>query len=118
VSRGVAAASASYLHAREPSWPLALGVFLIFYGVGVVGHLIEPLRPLMLAITPWFLPLMGVLSLAFLFLMGHRTLWLWLVGTVGLTWLIEVLGVHTGLVFGSNTCTGAGSGHRSSAYRP
>jgi putative membrane protein len=73
---------------------------MVFYGVGVAGHLIAGLRPLMLAMTPYFLPLMGVLSLAFLFRMGHRTLWVWMLGTVVVTWLIEVVGVHTGLVFG------------------
>ena len=87
-------------HPSEPSGPLALGVFLVFYGVGVVGHLIDGLRPLMLAMTPYFLPVMGLLSLAFLFRMGHRVLWFWMAGTVVLTWLIEVVGVHTGLVFG------------------
>jgi putative membrane protein len=85
---------------REPTGPVALGIFLIFYGVGILGHLIEALRPTMVAMTPFFLPLMGLLSLSFLFFMGHHTLWRWLGGTVAVTWLIEVLGVHTGLVFG------------------
>jgi bisanhydrobacterioruberin hydratase len=75
-------------------------LFLIFYGVGIVGHLPATTRPLMLAMTPFFLPLMGVLSLSVLLLSGHRRLWLWATGTVVATWAIEVVGVHTGLVFG------------------
>ncbi len=80
-------------------------VFALFYGVGVAGHLNDGTRPLMQAITPWFLPVMGVLALS-----GHiratregrvgPRFWGWVVGVLVATWLIEVVGVATGIVFG------------------
>ncbi len=89
----------------RPGWGLAL--FGIFYGVGVAGHLVDPVRPLMLRITPFFLPLMGVLALATLLLLTRRgslpgmsRFWLWGGATLLATWALEVLGVHTGIVFG------------------
>ncbi|CAN5769050.1 hypothetical protein BH23GEM11_BH23GEM11_05700 [soil metagenome] len=81
-----------------------LGIFAIFYGVGVAGHLAEATRPLMLAITPWFLLLMGLLALATLLRAGGRAggarFWTWAGATFVATWALEVLGVHTGIVFG------------------
>jgi bisanhydrobacterioruberin hydratase len=81
-------------------------LFALLYGVGAVGHLFEATRPLMLALTPWFLPAMGVLALA-----GHMgrdaggeragaRFWGWAVAVFVVTWLVEVVGVATGIVFG------------------
>jgi bisanhydrobacterioruberin hydratase len=81
-------------------------LFAVFYGVGAVGHLVDATRPLMLAITPFFLPVMGVLALS-----GHLAatsegrvgprFWGWVAAVFVATWAIEVLGVATGIVFGS-----------------
>jgi bisanhydrobacterioruberin hydratase len=81
-----------------------IGVFALFYGVGVVGHLLDGVRPTMLLITPFFLPAMGLLALATLLVTagtpGRSRFWGWAGGTFLVTWALEVLGVHTGIVFG------------------
>lgn len=73
----------------------------ILYGVGVLGHLWATTRPFMLAITPAFLPLTGLLALSVAFRNGHRRLWIWGALTFAVTYGLEILGVRTGLVFGS-----------------
>jgi hypothetical protein len=81
-----------------------IGVFALFYGVGVVGHLLDGVRPTMLLMTPFFLPTMGLLALATLLVTagtpGRSRFWGWAGGTFLVTWALEVLGVHTGIVFG------------------
>jgi len=80
---------------------LPVVLFAILYAVGVVGHLWAVTLPLMLAITPLFLPLTGALALSNAFPRGERRLMGWIVLTFLVTYGLEVLGVHTGLVFGS-----------------
>jgi bisanhydrobacterioruberin hydratase len=81
--------------------PIAFGLFLVFYAVGVAGHLVEATRPLMLGITPFFLPAMGALALSRYPAAGAgRPFWGWAAATLFATWLVEVVGVHTGIVFG------------------
>jgi putative membrane protein len=95
------------LRILEESPALGMGLFGIFYGVGVVGHLLDATRPLMLRITPFFLPLMGLLALSTLVAVSLRgetrgagRFWAWAGATLVATWALEVLGVHTGIVFG------------------
>jgi bisanhydrobacterioruberin hydratase len=79
-----------------------LGLILaILYGVGVLGHLWGGTLPLMKAITPIFLPLTGVVALSGVLRGGHRGFWVWALLTFAVTYGLEVLGVWTGLVFGS-----------------
>ncbi len=93
--------------------PLAFGVFLVFYAVGIAGHLAEATRPLMLAMTPFFLPAMGALALSgYLRARSDENdgsgrapragprFWLWVAAVLLATWAVEVVGVHTGIVFG------------------
>jgi bisanhydrobacterioruberin hydratase len=81
-------------------------LFAVFYGVGAVGHLVDATRPLMLAMTPFFLPAMGMVALS-----GHLAatragrvgarFWGWAAAVFVGTWAIEVIGVATGIVFGT-----------------
>jgi len=73
----------------------------IFYGVGVVGHLITPLRPLMLAMTPYVLFITGGVVLVPVIREGNRRVLAWLLGAGLVTYFIEVAGVATGKIFGS-----------------
>ncbi|SIQ60220.1 putative membrane protein [Alkalispirochaeta americana] len=84
----------------DSRWRRVGAVFFILYSVGALGHLFGPTREIMLAMTPWFLLTLGVVSLLPLVAGGRRYVWFWAVGTFLLTYLLEVLGVHTGLVFG------------------
>lgn len=94
----------SLLRVLETRPAFGIGLFAVFYGVGVVGHLLDGVRPTMLLITPCFLPAMGLLALATLLATpgesGRSRFWAWAGATFAATWALEVLGVHTGIVFG------------------
>lgn len=77
----------------------------IIYAVGLAGHLILPLRPLMLLITPYVLLITGgIVLLPVLRDRNWRTLsWLLAAGLV--TFFIEVAGVATGKIFGNYAYT-------------
>jgi putative membrane protein len=77
----------------------------IIYVVGLAGHFIIPLRPLMLAITPYVLLITGgVVLLPVIRDKNWRTLaWLLLAGLT--TFFIEVAGVATGKIFGNYAYT-------------
>jgi putative membrane protein len=71
-----------------------------FFLVGILGHLVEPTRDLMLFLTPFFLLGMGVLVLYhFIRKRDHKVL-IWAFITYVITFLIEALGVWTGHIFG------------------
>jgi len=77
----------------------------IIYAVGLAGHLIPPLRPLMVAITPYVLLITGgIILLPVISSRNWRTLvWLLLAGLA--TFFIEVAGVATGKIFGNYAYT-------------
>lgn len=76
---------------------------LFFYTVGLIGHLFETTRPLMLAITPYFLLLFGLIPLAPVIGERRRGVVLWAVSTLLITFFLEALGTHSGLIFGPYT---------------
>lgn len=73
----------------------------ILFFVGLVGHLWLPTRQLMLTITPFTLLLLNVLALypSGFFHRSQNRWWLILVALFTLT--AEIIGVNTGLLFGS-----------------
>jgi putative membrane protein len=73
----------------------------IFYAMGCIFHLIDRTYPLMLTLTPY--TILGTAVIGFLpdILTCNRRLVMWAVGTFVCTLLLEILGVATGLVFGS-----------------
>jgi putative membrane protein len=77
----------------------------IIYAVGLAGHLISPLRPLMLAITPYVLVITGGIVLVPVITdRNWRTLsWLLVAGLI--TFFIEVAGVAMGNIFGAYSYT-------------
>lgn len=76
----------------------AIGAVLLLHGVGLLA-LMSPLAPWVLPLTPMNLVLTAVAMLAFSGL-DRRTIAVGLLlGTLG--YFVEVLGVHTGRVFGS-----------------
>lgn len=87
---------------------LTLSIISIFYLVGVVGHSLKSTLPYMILLTPWVLASFGILTVCISFLIekeesdvGKSILWLGIVYL--LTYFIEVIGVSTGMVFGSYT---------------
>ena len=70
----------------------------IFYAVGVAGHLFGTTLDLMLKMTPYTI----LFSSLYVFLLTDRSkkFYIWFIITFLFTYLMEVLGVKTGLVFG------------------
>jgi putative membrane protein len=78
----------------------ALNILYVIYGVGVIGHSIQPLRELMLTLTPFTLLITGGLVIYFL-IKDNNEIGKWLVVTYLITFSLEVIGVKTGYVFGN-----------------
>jgi putative membrane protein len=77
----------------------------IIYAVGLVGHLIPPLRPLMLAITPYVLLITGGIVLVPVITDRNWRTFAWLLAAGVITFFIEVAGVTTGKLFGTYSYT-------------
>ncbi|GJQ61880.1 MAG: hypothetical protein SCALA702_09330 [Melioribacteraceae bacterium] len=79
----------------------SLPFLIIMYTVGVVGHSIQLTLPLMKTLTPFTLVLTG--GVVFYLLLGDagKKFFLWYIITYLFTLLVEIIGVKTGLVFGS-----------------
>ncbi|MFN3873692.1 MAG: carotenoid biosynthesis protein [Ignavibacterium sp.] len=75
-------------------------IYLI-YIVGIIGHLTSPLLTYMKLLTPFTLLLTGGVVLFFSVNKASKNFILWVAVTYITTLLLEVIGVKTGLVFGS-----------------
>lgn len=74
-------------------------LYIIFF-VGIVGHLFGPLRNLMLLLTPATLLLTGLIVLFYSYKSSTNNFLLWAAFTYIITFLLEVIGVKTGMIFG------------------
>lgn len=74
-------------------------LYIIFF-VGIVGHLYDPLRNLMLLLTPATLLLTGLIVLFYSYKSSTNIFLLWTAFTYIITFLLEVIGVKTGMIFG------------------
>lgn len=86
-----------------PLWRLLNypAILAAFFAVGLAGHLVPATRPLMIALTPWFLPLAGLSALWQAWPDQHRLrLLVWVLLASLVTFALEVAGVATGLIFG------------------
>lgn len=73
----------------------------LVYTVGALGHLERSFIPSLMAFTPWFLLLSGLVVVGVSTRRDElKTVALWLVPWFGITFGIEVWGVATGQVFG------------------
>jgi bisanhydrobacterioruberin hydratase len=72
----------------------------LYYSVGVVGHLVPPLLPVMAAVTPAVLAIMGLLVAAVAVAEGGWPVALWALGTYAVSFALEAVGVATGAIFG------------------
>jgi putative membrane protein len=76
-------------------------LLIVFFSVGLAGHLFELTRPLMLLLTPFILLAGAILQLVLVRKEDYTKLLIaWLVATYLITFTLEVLGVKYGLVFG------------------
>lgn len=82
--------------------PYEKKVFLllaIFYLVGLISHMVPATLPLMLLFTPY--TLLATAVVGFVSDKRNKNLIIWALGTFLCTLTLEILGVQTGLVFGS-----------------
>lgn len=80
---------------------------IIMYLVGIVGHLVLSTRELMITLTPFTLLLTGGIVAFNSFFRSGMAFIYWGVITYLITFLLEVIGVKTGLVFGGYEYGGA-----------
>ncbi|WP_129718131.1 carotenoid biosynthesis protein [Pedobacter sp. SYP-B3415] len=79
---------------------IAVAVIIIFHLVGLIGFIYEPLRPYFLQLVPFHLLLMfGVIL--FSYQGSFKRLMLFVSGVLVSGFLVEVLGVYTGKIFGN-----------------
>lgn len=71
------------------------------FSVGVIGHIIPSLKPLMSLLTPFTLLLTGSVTLYFSFRESNTKVFIWGIIVYAITFSLEVIGVKTGYVFGS-----------------
>lgn len=76
-------------------------VLVILYTVGVIGHSIRLTYPYMIMLTPYTLVITGLMVLIYLFFRStDKKLILWCLGVYITTFLLEVVGAASGLIFG------------------
>jgi putative membrane protein len=74
-------------------------LYIIFF-VGIIGHLYDPLHNLMITLTPATLFFTGTIVLFYSYRTSENNFLLWAVITYVITFILEVVGVKTGLIFG------------------
>ncbi|MDY6893744.1 MAG: carotenoid biosynthesis protein [Chloroflexota bacterium] len=85
---------------KLPDEPALIRGLVTIYIVGIVGHLVPIGLSVMLWLTPFVLLISGIMVLIPLRKTQPLTFWLWCGGVVAITFLVEVIGVTTGAVFG------------------
>lgn len=76
-------------------------LFLLLYGVGTAGHLIDFFKNIMLTLTPYVLFGTSAILIYLLLKDFAKANFIWLTVIYSVTLLIEIAGVKTGYIFGS-----------------
>lgn len=76
-----------------------LFVYIIFL-VGIIGHAVEQTFATWVLITPYTLFIMGTYVLYHTVKKNRSRILFWIAGTYIVTFTLEAVGVHTGLIFG------------------
>lgn len=86
---------------RKKNIILYVTLFLIvMYIVGIIGHSIESLRPIMFFLTPFTLLLTGGIVLFVEVLHNEKKMISWFLLAYLFTFIIEAIGTETGYIFG------------------
>lgn len=84
---------------RQHKTGLLIFVLYSFYAVGAIGHILDRTYPYMIVLTPFVLLVFGIAVL--INTTGYNPKFLlWCLAAYLFTFSIEVLGVHTGKIFG------------------
>jgi putative membrane protein len=76
-------------------------LFYLIFLVGIAGHFSEKYFKSMLEMTPVVLLLSGTATLAVSGKLKSNKFIVWFIASFSITFLLELTGVHTGLIFGS-----------------
>jgi len=76
-------------------------LLMLIFSVGIIGHTISYTRDIMRFLTPFTLSLTSVVVFFTFFNRVNRNFYYWFVLTFILTFLLEAVGVKTGMIFGS-----------------
>lgn len=79
----------------------AVRFLYLIYFVGIIGHISEAVRPLMLTITPYVLLISGAIIFYFLIRDAKQRIIIFATILYSMTFIVEVIGVKTGLIFGN-----------------
>ncbi len=75
-------------------------VIYIIFAVGIAGHLSETVKPIMITLTPFILIITGLLVLLFSKVLSDKKFLIWFLVSYLITFILEIAGVKTGLIFG------------------
>jgi putative membrane protein len=78
-------------------------IMLVFYAVGLAGHLIGASRSRMQAMTPFVLLIFGLAAMVPVLLEARRGVLLWSALVLAVTFILEATGTATGKIFGPYT---------------
>jgi putative membrane protein len=90
------------LPAARPEKLTTITMALLFL-VGIAGHIVDPVRPIMLAMSPYFLTVLGLFALYPEVRHGSLVSYLWMSMTFLITFGLESVGTATGAIFGPYT---------------
>jgi len=74
---------------------------IIIFVVGIIGHLASGTRELMILLTPYTLLITSSLTFYSLLNESNKKLLIWFFLTYILTYILEVIGAKTGIIFGN-----------------
>jgi putative membrane protein len=78
-------------------------VMAAFFIVGMVGHVVEATRPLIVSLSPYFLLVFGLVSIFPLVRERRKGVLIWALATLVVSFFIEAVGTATGIPFGPYT---------------
>lgn len=77
-----------------------LFLYIIMFSVGVAGHLVEQLKGLIIPLTPFTLLFLGAVTVLSSAESINKNFLIWFVITYIITFILEAVGVKTGMIFG------------------
>lgn len=83
------------------SYTKIISLMAVFYVVGIAGHIWERTFELMLLLTPYTILATIIIAVVPYILTAHKRIFLWAGITAVVTLALEIIGVKTGMIFGS-----------------
>jgi putative membrane protein len=78
-------------------------LLILIFAVGIIGHTVSLTRGIMLSLTPFTLIITSLAVFVTFFNRVNKNFFYWFLLTFALTFILEAIGVKTGLIFGNYT---------------